>query len=106
MIKKRITLGETYVVRYAGKIAGVSVPFDGTWTASFRVSLAKIGGPTVADIPLQVVDGKFVATIDTSLPPYKLGTYYYDVRITPPGGTPQWHGQTALTLDPKNSPAS
>lgn len=106
MITRTITHGATYPVRSYGRNAGVDVPVDGTWTAAMRVSTEKISGPIFVDVPLTLVNGAFVAAIDTSLPPWKPGVYYYDIRITPPGTPPKWSEGVKLTLKPKNSPAT
>ena len=102
---KTIYLGSIYTVSISGLLAGVAVAMDETWSAAMRVTTGGIGGTTFLDVELTLAAGKYTAAIDTAESPWVAGTYFYDVRITPPGGSPVWGAQTRLTLKPVNSPA-
>lgn len=102
-----IKWGETYDIQaQAGDVDGVPIVMDGTWSAAVLITRQLVGGATVAEPAMTMVDGAATCSIDTGSEGWAPGVYYYDVRLTDPDGNDYWCEAVKLVVENRNSPSS
>lgn len=107
MITDEITWGESYdIAAQAGDAAGEPITMDGTWSAALRITRQLLGGETVVDLPMPIVDGAAQISLDTGEEGWAPGTYIYDTRLTDPDGYDYWSEPVKLVLRNRNTPPS
>jgi hypothetical protein len=107
MTTDSIKLGETYDLSAAAQDAdGNAIVLDGTWQVACRACARKVGGATVADIPMTIAAGVATGQIDTGDSPWTVGMFYFDIRFTDADGNDYWSEPWQLEIQPRNTPAS
>ena len=99
--------GETYDIAVQIQDAnGAPITIDGTWQAACRITRQAVGGPTITEPTMTIVDGAAKCTLDTGDSQWSPTTYYYDIRLTDPDGNDYWTEPVRLTLQKRNTPSS
>ena len=101
-----ITYGETYALNVELKDPdGEPIVMDDTYAVACRVA-TEIGGEAVYEPVMTIAGGVATGSIDTNLPEFSPGTYYFDIRITFPNGDDDWSTPTRLILEDRVTPPS
>ena len=99
-----VVSGETYAISTSLLDAGgVAIPMGAGWSAACSVCAGKIGGVSVATIPLTIANGVAAGSLDTDAT-LVVGRYYLDVRVTDPSGNNFWTDSWCLHIVHHNTP--